>query len=195
PYTSGHSARVADLSRELAEAVGLPSRKVEEVETAAKLHDIGKIDFAYSELISSPTELTEADREMIRSHPERGARLLESLSSMSDNVLDAVRHHHEHYDGNGYPDGLAGTDIPLAARVIMLVDTVDAMLSNRPYRTAMSVEEVAAELRRFSGRQFDPSLVSKFLQLGMLERAARRAEMARTPLPLAGAGPRERVAI
>jgi len=154
PYTSGHSARVADLSRELAGALRLPSRKVEEVETAALLHDIGKVDFAYSELIGSPSQLTETDREMIRSHPERGARLLESLSSMSENVLKAVRHHHEHYDGNGYPDRLAGAEIPLAARIIMLADTVDAMLSNRPYRTAMSVEEVARELRRFSGRQF-----------------------------------------
>jgi putative nucleotidyltransferase with HDIG domain len=194
PYTSGHSARVADLSRELAEALRLPSRKVEEVETAALLHDIGKVDFAYSELIGSPTQLTETDREMIRSHPERGARLLESLSSMSENVLRAVRHHHEHYDGNGYPDRLAGTEIPLAARIIMLADTVDAMLSNRPYRPAMSVEEVARELRRFSGRQFDPTLGSKFVKLGMLERAARRAEMERTPLPLAGIRPPERVA-
>jgi putative nucleotidyltransferase with HDIG domain len=194
PYTSGHSARVADLSRELAEALRLPSRRVEEVETAALLHDIGKVDFAYSQLIGSPSQLTETDREMIRSHPERGARLLESLSSMSDNVLDAVRHHHEHYDGSGYPDRLAGPEIPPAARIIMLADTVDAMLSNRPYRSAMSVEEVARELRRFSGRQFDPTLVSKFLKLGMLERAARRAEMERTPLPLAGTRPSERVA-
>jgi putative nucleotidyltransferase with HDIG domain len=194
PYTSGHSARVADLTRELAEALRLPSSKVQQMETAALLHDIGKVDFAYSELIGSPSHLTEADREMIRCHPERGARLLESLSSMSDSVLDAVRHHHEHYDGNGYPDKLTGTEIPLGARIIMLADTVDAMLSNRPYRTAMSIEEVARELGRFSGRQFDPALVSKFLELGMLERAARRAEMERTPLPLAGISPPERVA-
>jgi len=194
PYTSGHSLRVATLSRELAEALGLPSHKVEDVETAALLHDIGKIDFAYTELISSPAQLAEADRAIIRCHPERGARLLASLSSMNQNVLAAVRHHHEHYDGNGYPDGLAGNEIPLAARIIMLADTVDAMLSNRPYRAAMSVEEVAAELRRFSGRQFDPALISKFIQLGLLERAARRAEMERTPLPLAGIRPPERVA-
>lgn len=194
PYTSGHSARVADLTRELAEALRLPSRRVEEVETAALLHDIGKVDFAYSELIGSPSQLTETDREKIRRHPESGACLLESLSSMSRNVLDAVRHHHEHYDGNGYPAKLAGTEIPLAARIIMLADTVDAMLSKRPYRPAMSVEEVARELRRFSGRQFDPTLVSKFLELGMLERAARRAEMEQTPLPLAGIRPPERVA-
>jgi len=194
PYTSGHSLRVATLSRELAEALRLPSHKVENVETAALLHDIGKIDFAYTELIGSRAALAEADRAIIRCHPERGARLLASLSSMNQNVLAAVRHHHEHYDGNGYPDGLAGSEIPLAARIIMLADTVDAMLSNRPYRPAMSVEEVAAELRRFSGRQFDPLLVARFSELGLLERAARRAEMERTPLPLASARQPERVA-
>jgi putative nucleotidyltransferase with HDIG domain len=186
PYTSGHSVRVASFGRELAEAVNLNAQAVEDVETAALLHDIGKIDFAYSELIGSASPLTDADKEVIRSHPQRGAQLLASLSNLNNNVLAAVRHHHEHYDGNGYPDGLAGNDIPLGARIIMVVDTVDAMLSNRPYRAALSVEEVAGELRRFSGRQFDPSLIDTFLQTGMLERAARRSEMDRTPLPLAG---------
>ncbi len=193
PYTSGHSLRVAQFSRELAEALGLPSQRAEEVETSALLHDIGKIDFAYTDLINSPAQLSDAEREIIRTHPERGARLLASISSLSRNVLEAVRHHHEHYDGNGYPDGLAGTEIPLAARVIMVVDTVDAMLSNRPYRAALRPEQVMAELRRFSGRQFDPLVVAKFIDLGMVERAARRAEMDRTPLPLAGIYPRQRI--
>lgn len=193
PYTSGHSERVASLGRELAEILGLPSHRVEEIETAGLLHDIGKIDLAYSELIGSPGGLTDVDRDIIRSHPERGAHLLESLSNMSDSVLAAVRHHHEHYDGNGYPAGLSGKDIPFGARVIMVVDTVDAMLSNRPYRPALSVEEVAAELRSFSGRQFDPFVVAKFLESGMLERAARRAEMDRTPLPLASSRQSARV--
>lgn len=184
PYTSGHSIRVATLSREMAESLGMPPQKVEEVETAALLHDIGKIDFAYAELIGNPANLTETERDLIRSHPEKGARLLASLSSLSENVLLAVRHHHEHYDGSGYPRGLKGTDIPIAARIIMVADTVDAMLSDRPYRSALSVGNVADELRRFSGRQFDPKVVSIFLERGMLERAARRAEMDRTPLPI-----------
>lgn len=189
PYTSGHSMRVASLSRELAQALGVPSHKVEEIETAALLHDIGKIDFAYTELISSPAKLTVAEQEIIRSHPERGARLLASISSLSENVLGAVRHHHEHYDGKGYPDGLSGEDIPLAARIIMVVDTVDAMLSNRPYRAALSPDDVIAELRRFSGRQFDPVIVAKFIELGMVERASRKAEADRTPLPVHGTAP------
>ncbi len=185
PYTSGHSMRVAALSRELAEALGVPPQKVEEIETAALLHDIGKIDFAYAELISSPAQLSAVEREIIRSHPDRGARLLASISSLGENVLSAVRHHHEHYDGNGYPEGLAGDTIPLAARIIMVVDTVDAMMSNRPYRAALTGDEVIRELRRFAGRQFDPVVVAKFIELGMVQRAARRAEMDRTPLPLA----------
>lgn len=186
PYTSGHSLRVADLCRQLARALGIPAHKIEEIETAALLHDIGKIDFAYAELISSPAKLTDAEREIIRSHPDRGARLLASISSLGESVLAAVRHHHEHYDGNGYPDGLVGEEIPIAARLIMVTDTVDAMLSDRPYRAALTVEDVTEELRRFSGRQFDPAMAAMFVELGMVEKAARMAEADRTPLPLAG---------
>jgi putative nucleotidyltransferase with HDIG domain len=195
PYTSGHSLRVASLCQELAQALGIPGHKIEEIETAALLHDIGKIDFAYAELISSPAKLTDAEREIIRSHPDRGARLLTSISSLGDAILSAVRHHHEHYDGNGYPDGLAGEEIPVAARVIMVVDTVDAMLSDRPYRAALSVEDVTEELRRFSGRQFDPAMAAAFIELGMVEKAKRMAEADKTPLPLAEFVPAARVSV
>jgi HD-GYP domain-containing protein (c-di-GMP phosphodiesterase class II) len=174
------------LCRRLAESLNLPPQKVEEVETAALLHDIGKIDFAYAELISSPAQLSDTEREIIQSHPERGARLLQSISSLGDGILAAIRHHHEHYDGNGYPAGLAGSDIPVAARIIMVVDTVDAMLSNRPYRAALTEENVASELRRFSGRQFDPVIAAKFIEVGLVDQAAKRAEAERTPLPLSG---------
>jgi putative nucleotidyltransferase with HDIG domain len=195
PYTSGHSVRVASLCRKLAEALNLPPQRVEEVETAALLHDIGKIDFAYAELISSPAQLTAAEREIIQSHPERGARLLQSISSLGAGILAAIRHHHEHYDGNGYPAGLAGSEIPVAARIIMVVDTVDAMLSNRPYRAALTEEKVATELRRFSGRQFDPVVAAKFIEIGLVEQAAHRAESERTPLPLAGPSVHAEVAV
>jgi putative nucleotidyltransferase with HDIG domain len=185
PHIAGHSVRVAALCKELAEALGLPDRKVEEVETAALLHDIGMIDFVFAEILGSPDRLTDVERELVRSHPDRGARLLASLSKFNKNVLAAVRHHHEHYDGNGYPDGLAGEEIPLGARIIQVAEAVDAMLSEQPYRPALSVEQVASELRRLSGKQFDPDLVAKFLESGLLERAAQRAEFDRTPLPLA----------
>ena len=183
PYTSGHSQRVATMSREIAEAMKLPLRIVEEVQTAAMLHDIGKIDVAFSEVIKSPHQLTGAEREIIRSHPERGARLLASISGLGERVLKAVHHHHEHYDGNGYPEGLVGPAIPLPARIIMVADTVDAMLSDRPYRSALTVEKVEEDLWRFSGRQFDPYVVKIFLGAGLAQRAAERAEVARVPLP------------
>ena len=183
PYTSGHSQRVASLSREITIAMDLPIRTVEEVQTAALLHDIGKIDVAFSDFIRSPTNLNPDEREIIRQHPDRGAKLLASISSLGERILTAVRHHHEHWNGNGYPDGLAGVAIPLAARIIMVADTVDAMLSDRPYRPALAVEEVEHELRRFSGRQFDPMVVRTFLEAGIAKGAVRRAAVDRTPVP------------
>lgn len=176
PYTSGHSQRVARLSRDIAGAVGLSDRAIEEIETAALLHDIGKIDFAYSEFIESPAKLSAEERDIIRSHPQRGAELLQSISSMSKTVLDGVRHHHEHFDGTGYPSGLKGAEIPMAARVIMVADTVDAMLSHRPYRSALSVADVTAELEKFAGRQFDPRIVAPVLDSNLVAEAAERAK-------------------
>ncbi len=184
PYTSGHSQRVAILCKHIGEALRLSPRKLEELSTAALLHDIGKIDVRYTDLIGSSSRLSEQDREIIRSHPERGARLLASLSSLSKSVLAAVRHHHEHFDGNGYPDGLCGDQIPEYARIIMVADTVDAMLSDRPYRRALSPQEVSRELIRFSGRQFDPRVIEAFLASDLICQAAERAEAARTPVPV-----------
>ncbi len=109
---------------------------------------------------------------MIQSHAARGADLLRSLSSVEEEVIKAVRHHHERYDGSGYPDGLAGDEIPLAARVIMLCDSIDAMLSDRPYRRALTVEQARVELLRCSGTQFDPDIVEVILRRNTLERAA-----------------------
>lgn len=172
PYTSGHSVRVSTLARAIAEDLGLSRRRVEQIETAALLHDIGKIDTAYAPIIRKPSELTEEERRVIRSHASRGADLLKSLSSVDEDVIRAVRHHHERYDGSGYPDGLAGDNIPLAARVIMLCDSIDAMLSDRPYRRALTIEQARVELLRCSGTQFDPDIVEVILRRNTLERAA-----------------------
>jgi len=171
PYTSGHSVRVSTLARAIAEDLGLPRRRVEQVETAALLHDIGKIDTAYAPLIRKPSELTEEERRVIQSHAARGAELLRSLSLLDDEVIRAVRHHHERYDGSGYPDGLARDEIPLAARIIMLCDSIDAMLSDRPYRRALTVEQARVELLRCAGTQFDPEIVEVILRRNTLERA------------------------
>lgn len=176
PYTSGHSQRVAWLTKGIAQTLGKRGRALEAIETAALLHDIGKVDFAYSGIIAKPSDLSKEEREAIRSHPERGAKLLMSISSLTKDVLDAVRYHHEHWDGGGYPNGLSGEEIPLAARIIMVADTVDAMLSHRPYRRALRAEDVRDELERFAGRQFDPAIVAAVLGTELIEMAARRAQ-------------------
>lgn len=172
PYTSGHSRRVASLARLIAEDMNLRRPVVEDVARAALLHDIGKIDADYATVIRKPHDLTEEERILIQTHAVKGAELLESLSSVRNRVIEAVRHHHERYDGKGYPSGLAGEDIPIAARIIMICDSVDAMLSDRPYRKALTMDRVRSELSRCSSSQFDPHIVDVMLRRGTLERAA-----------------------
>ncbi|MDH5590255.1 MAG: HD-GYP domain-containing protein, partial [Gemmatimonadota bacterium] len=146
PYTSGHSMRVAALARGIATELGLANARVDAVETAALLHDIGKIDAIYTEILRKDGGLSADEREIIESHVTKGVELLSSLSSFPKEILQAVRHHHERVDGKGYPDGLTGEAIPLAARIIKVCDAVDAMLSDRPYRQALSPSEVRREL-------------------------------------------------
>lgn len=171
PYTSGHSLRVSTLARMVAEDHGLRSGTCSQIETAALLHDIGKIDALYAEIISKDGSLTDQEREIIRTHATMGADLLQSLTSLERDVIVGVRHHHERYDGSGYPEGLAGKTIPIAARIIMICDSVDAMLSDRPYRDALPVSHVRKELVRCSGSQFDPDLVDTIIRNNTLERA------------------------
>ncbi|MDX1600621.1 MAG: HD-GYP domain-containing protein [Anaerolineales bacterium] len=171
PYTSGHSQRVSTLAKLIAEDHGLRARDVGNIENAALLHDIGKIDALYAEIIAKADDLTEREREVIRTHATKGADLLKTLTSLDDDIIVGVRHHHERYDGTGYPDGLAGKSIPLSARIIMICDAVDAMLSDRPYRDALPVAVVRNELRECSGSQFDPDLVETVLSNNSLERA------------------------
>jgi putative nucleotidyltransferase with HDIG domain len=171
PYTSGHSMRVSTLATLIAKDYGIRGQAIENIETAALLHDIGKIDPLYVTIIAKPSDLTEHERRIIRTHATTGAELLETLTSLDKEVIIGVRHHHEMYDGSGYPDGLSGKDIPLAARIIMICDAVDAMLSDRPYRDALSVDQVRDELGRCAGTQFDPELVDSILRNNTLERA------------------------
>ncbi len=163
PYTSGHSQRVSMLSRRIAEAMGLSSRQAKDVETAALLHDIGKIDEIYLEILRKEGPLSVLERRMIQSHVTMGVELLESLSSFPEAVLGAVRHHHERVDGRGYPHGLIGNEIPVGARIIKVADAIDAMLSDRPYRKALPLPLVRAELVEFSGTQFDPGVIHAIL--------------------------------
>lgn len=188
PYTSGHSIRVSTLAKLIAEDLGLRPTHVNRVWTAALLHDVGKIDPAYSLVIQKPHELTPDERQLIQTHSSKGADLLRDMGSVDKEVVAAVRHHHERYDGRGYPDGLSGEIIPLEARIIMMSDSIDAMLSDRPYRSALSVAKVKAELMRCKGSQFDPKLVDTVLRANTLEKAValvaewRREEGVLTPM-------------
>ena len=171
PYTSGHSQRVSTLAKMIAEDHGLRPSLVNQIENAALLHDIGKIDALYAEIISKKSALTDHEVAVIRTHATKGADLLSSLTSLEREIIVGVRHHHERFDGHGYPDGLAGKDIPLAARIIMICDAVDAMLSDRPYRNALPISAVRRELTECSGSQFDPDIVRSILESNTLERA------------------------
>jgi hypothetical protein len=159
PYTSGHSHRVAELARILARELGLGIREIDSISTAALLHDVGKIYEEFAPLLRKGTRLTPDEFRVMQSHSMRSAELVGTVSGLRGYVERAVRHHHENYDGSGYPDGLAGDAIPIGARIIMVADTVDAMTSHRPYRAALSYDVVSEELDRYSGTQFDPAVV------------------------------------
>jgi putative nucleotidyltransferase with HDIG domain len=155
PYTSGHSKRVAAAARIIAKAIGLRPEQVERVEVAALLHDVGKIDEQFARILAKEGRLTPDEWETMKRHPGRSAELVGMLSSLKD-IVPAVRHHHENWDGTGYPDGVRAENIPLASRIIMFADTLDAITTDRPYRKALSPEEARREFIKFRGKQFDP---------------------------------------
>ncbi len=159
PYTSGHSRRVAALSRAIAIDLGLGADAVEDIESAALLHDVGKIHAVFAPLLQKEGRLTQEEWEIMKTHSVRGAELVGLFSRFHDKVQGYVRSHHERWDGKGYPDGLSGEAIPLGARIIMVSDTIDAMTTDRPYRKALSFDRVVAELQKYRGLQFDPQLV------------------------------------
>ncbi len=158
PYTSGHSRRVAEYAQIIAQEAGLAPQQVEEVATAALLHDVGKVHHEFGSVLQKEGRLTAEEKMLLQSHPVRSAELIATISNLQGPVADAVRHHHENFDGTGYPNGLAREAIPIASRIIMIADTLDAMTTDRPYRKALPFERVLEEMRKYAGRQFDPSL-------------------------------------
>lgn len=162
-YTSGHSRRVRDYAEIVARAAGLSNRSVEHVCRAALLHDVGKIHEKYAPILAKTDKLTPEEWRLMQQHPDDGAELVSTMTRLRD-LIPAIRHHHEQWDGSGYPLALKGEAIPFAARIIALADTIDAMTSERPYRRAMGGQEVRAELLRCRGKQFDPALVDKLLE-------------------------------
>jgi putative nucleotidyltransferase with HDIG domain len=169
PYTRGHSVRVARYAAATAEELGLESQEIETILYAGLLHDIGKI--GVSELIlHKPTVLNVAEWEAIRDHPVTGAKILEPIPSLRK-VIPMVRHHHEHYDGTGYPQGISGDKIPLGARILAVADAFEAMTSHRPYRRAIYPAQAADILKKGMGKQWDADVLRAFLRTQGLDGA------------------------
>ena len=159
PYTSGHSLRVSEYARQIAREVGLAPRHVDQIGTAALLHDVGKIYEEFALLLRKEGRLTPEERMLMQAHPVRSADLAGTIGEFRGRVQMDIRNHHENYDGTGYPDGLTGDGIPVGARIIMIADTLDAMTTDRPYRKALTLQRALEELVKHAGRQFDPKLV------------------------------------
>jgi putative nucleotidyltransferase with HDIG domain len=162
PYTSGHSRRVARNAKLIAEAIGLKDKQVQRVRVAALLHDVGKIHEVFAPILSKPGRLTAEENAIMQTHPIKSAELVQTVSQLGD-VVGPIRNHHENWDGTGYPDGLVGEQIPIASRIIMFADTIDAMTTDRPYRAALTETQVRAEFVKLRGRQFDPMICDKLL--------------------------------
>jgi hypothetical protein len=159
PYTSGHSLRVSEMSRAVAVELGLSAREIEQVQTAALLHDVGKIHEEFAPLLRKEGRLTDEETALMQTHSTKSAELVGIISKFHGFIQDSVRHHHERWDGQGYPDGLSEKNIPLAARIILIADTIDAMTTDRPYRKRLSLDVVLAELQKCKGTQFDSELI------------------------------------
>ncbi len=162
-YLSGHSSHVADWSFRIAHHMNLSPKEIDDIRNASTLHDIGKIGVRDAVLLK-PGSLDESEWRILQQHPEMGSRIIAPVRHLA-RALPLILHHHERWDGQGYPSGLAGEDIPLGARIIAVADTYDAMTSHRPYRSAFDRERALAEIRRVSGTQLDPRVVAAFLEV------------------------------
>ena len=182
PWTAGHSERVTRISLAIGKELGLTSRELDMLHRGGLLHDIGKIGIP-PRLLEKPARLTEQEMEIVRSHPVVGARILAPISVFRD-IIPIVRHHHERFDGEGYPDRLAGESIPLLARVVAVADVYDALVSKRPYRPGWTQKAAVAHVARTASSHHDPVIVDAFMRLiarGELDDA--------TPLPDSGEWP------
>src|ERR1700726_3682342 len=190
PYTFGHSARVSAFSLEIADQLGYPSEKRETLRRAALLHDIGKIGIE-DHILRKAGALNYLEAKEMREPPVIGHQMLKDVPFLHSS-LSGIRHHHERWDGEGYPDTLSGETIPLQVRILSVADVFDALTSDRPFRAAMSVAEATEMIEREAGRQFDPAVVAAFkARLGAIVAILRRERAKQTtpdnfPLPLAG---------
>lgn len=162
PYTSGHSRRVQRYSIVIARALGMRERDVAVIGRAALLHDVGKIHEKYGEILSKSDRLTAEEWLVMQEHPSDGAALVSTMTRLRE-LVGAIRHHHENWDGSGYPDALSQSQIPVAARIIRFADTIDAMATERPYRAALREDQIRQEIIRCRGTQFDPDMTDRVL--------------------------------
>jgi len=162
-YTAGHSRRVMEYSKSIGQRLKLDKQDIEDLKRSALLHDIGKIGIP-DIVLKKKTKLTDEEYAIIKSHPETGAAILKNIKSFK-HLVPAVYHHHEQFDGEGYPDGVKGAAIPLHARIIAITDTFDAMTSSRSYRSALSFRKALSELERCKGTQFDPDIADIFIDI------------------------------
>jgi diguanylate cyclase (GGDEF)-like protein/putative nucleotidyltransferase with HDIG domain len=163
PFVLGHSQQVTYYATMIAQQMGLPTEKIEIIRKACLMHDVGKLGIDAS-LLSKPSGLSDKEFETVKRHVTFGAELLLKSQALQS-LVPVVLHHHEHYDGSGYPDRLKGEEIPLEARIVCVADSVEAMASDRPYRSALDFYEILAEVRRCSGSHFDPAVVAAFEQI------------------------------
>lgn len=166
--TRGHSNRVRKLCIEIARELSVPGDELEIIEMGSFLHDLGKVGVR-DDVLKKPGKLTEDEYTHMQSHPEIGMRMLEGSPYFQD-IIPIVRHHHERWDGSGYPGGLKESEIPLGSRIIAICDTFDTMVSERPYKKALTVETALGTLRNLAGKLFDPALVEIFIERRIYER-------------------------
>jgi HD-GYP domain-containing protein (c-di-GMP phosphodiesterase class II) len=163
PYRDGHNKRVSEYSLKIGKQLGLTDKEMVILETAALLHDFGKIGVD-EEILLKPGPLTKSEKIEIEKHVLRGYYILSGFAELEE-ALEGVRSHHEHYNGSGYPERLLGDNIPLLGRILAVADAYDAMTSERPYRKAKTKEQAIEELKKFSGTQFDPEVVEVFIKI------------------------------
>jgi putative nucleotidyltransferase with HDIG domain len=162
PYTRGHSERVARYSSAIAKELALPAEEARKVRLSALLHDVGKIGVD-DRIIRKPTALTDEEFDLMKAHPVKGAAIMEAIPQMAD-IIPGMKYHHEKWEGGGYPDGLAGEQIPLQARIVAVADAFDAMTTTRPYQKAMEVSYVLQRLREMANKRFDSRCVEALVR-------------------------------
>jgi HD-GYP domain-containing protein (c-di-GMP phosphodiesterase class II) len=162
-YTAGHSRRVTEIAVSIAEKMSMEPCDIKRVRLASTVHDIGKVGIPDA-ILRKPGPLTTEEYEVVKLHPEKGRSIIEPLGFLKES-LPCILHHHEKFDGSGYPTGLSGYEIPLGSRIIAVADTVDAITSSRAYRDARAMEKALDELKKFSKIQFDPEIVEVFVSL------------------------------